>query len=343
MKFNFFLSAFIFFTFVFAGCNQGEESLDAGRKNSAVQPRNPEGEMAAGAQLKPVSGEAELALLLRSLDEIAELERAGSWFQGMGISESGIRENMGDYAGAVAAAFKEMSRAYGAGVLQKNELEQGLLNLLAEVSDDTVAAAANAILAFTKEQWNDAANGLRSLFNELDEPDGFARWMILVCELEKSKTVSAPENRRVSEAYKSIRARYAQFPEYWYRGARAFSGAVGAGFAENCINLSPDGPFAGECRSMLAVFIGLRNEDGASIKTMLEIESIIYQSVNSGNPAVLDLLMPLISLPENPYAVYAAGALRALADLPAFKDYFSRKASAASGHLAERLSYICGG
>ena len=340
MKFNFFLSAFIFFTFVFAGCNQGEESLDAGRKNSAVQPRNPEGEMAAGAQLKPVSGEAELALLLRSLDEIAELERAGSWFQGMGISESGIRENMGDYAGAVAAAFKEMSRAYGAGVLQKNELEQGLLNLLAEVSDDTVAAAANAILAFTKEQWNDAANGLRSLFNELDEPDGFARWMILVCELEKSKTVSAPENRRVSEAYKSIRARYAQFPEYWYRGAAAFSGVIAADFAENCINLSPQGPFAEECRSILAAYAGLNAEDGSSMKTVKEIETVISQSVDSGNPEFLNALFPLISLPDNPYTVFAVGTLRSLTGVPGFREYFSGRAASAGGRLAERLSYI---
>ena len=316
MKSKFYFLIFICLTLLFAGC--GSETL-----NTEV--------------MMDFSRSVSTAYL-SVLDEIAELERAGSWIEGMALTESTIRESAGDYAGAVVAAYKELAWAYGKGLIQKEEMENGILNLLTVNKNDAVIISSHVILSFLNGHWNDAAFDLRSLFNELDEPDGFARWMILVCKLEKNK-----EDRRAAAAYKSIRARYAQFPEYWYRGARAFSGAVGAGFAENCINLSPDGPFAGECRSMLAVFIGLRNEDGASIKTMLEIESIIYQSVNSGNPAVLDLLMPLISLPENPYAVYAAGALRALADLPAFKDYFSRKASAASGHLAERLSYICGG
>ncbi|WP_461247108.1 hypothetical protein, partial [Treponema sp. R6D11] len=60
------------------------------------------------------------------LDEIAALERAGSWFQGMGMAESGLRESSGDYAGAVAAAYKEMSWAYGKGLIKKEDLERGL-------------------------------------------------------------------------------------------------------------------------------------------------------------------------------------------------------------------------
>jgi len=315
-KFNFLI--LICLALLSAGC--GSEALNA--------------EAAIGSsRLKQRASSAHLSVL----DEFAELERAGSWIEGMALTESTIRESAGDFAGAVVAAYKELAWAYGKGLIQKSEMENGILNLLTVNSNDAVIITSHIVLSFLNGHWDDAAFDLKSFFNELDEPDGFARWMILVCELEKNG-----ENKRAAAAYKSIRARYVQFPEYWYRGARAFSGAVGAGFAENCINSSPDGPFAGECRSILAVYSGLRKEDGASIKTMLEIESIIYQSVNSGNPAVLDLLMPLIGLPENPYAVYAAGALRALTNLPEFNDYFSRKASAAAGHLAERLSYICG-
>jgi hypothetical protein len=278
------------------------------------------------------------------LDEIAALERSGAWFQGLGLAESGLRESSGDYAGAVAAAYKELAWAYGRGMIQKEDTEQGLLNLLAnEKSDEAVVTAAvttaaNAVLAFARGQWATAGAALAPLFDELEEPDSFGRWMILVCALEKDR-----EDRRAAAAYKAIRSRYVQQPEYWYRGARAFSGTIAAEYAENCVNLSPQGSFAAECRRILASFAGLKSEDGALLKTKTEVEEIISRSVNTGNPQILDSLFPLIGLPDNPYTVYAVSALRALTPVPKFRDFFNGQAAAAKGRLAERLSYICRG
>jgi len=312
-------------TIVFSACGRG--------LSSPPQAALPQTVRAVPAVM---ASSPETADLYRSLDELAQLERAGSWFQGMALTESGMRENAGDYAGAVAAAYKELAWAYGRGFIQKEDLEQGLLNVLAVKSEEAVTAAANAVLAFVREQWDEAAAGLEPLFDEQEEPDGFGRWMILVCALEKNR-----EDRHSGAAYKAIRARYVQFPEYWYRGARAFSGIAAAEYAENCVNSSPQGPFADECRNILAAFTGLRGEDGLSIKTKVEIESIISNSLNTGNPHLLDPLLPLIGLPDNPYTVYAVGALRALNSVPIYRDYFNAQASVSRGRLAERLSYIC--
>jgi len=289
--------------------------------------------------------DAEMKSLLHSLDELAELERTGSWFQGMFFVESGIRETIGDLAGAVAAAYKELSCAYGLGLIQKEDVERGLLNVLDAKSEEIVVAAAITMIAFLNEQWADAAIDLSFLFDDLDEPDSFSRWMMLVCSLEKNKASSrngatAAEDRLNGSAYRAIRARYAHFPEYWYRGARFFYGAIAAEFAENCINLAPYGPFAEECRRILASYTGLKTEDGLSIKTKREIENIISLSINSGNPQILDSLLSLISLPDNPYTVFAVGALRSSAGIPGFREYFNKQAAASSGRLAERLTYI---
>ncbi|MDR2542655.1 MAG: hypothetical protein LBC80_04300 [Treponema sp.] len=279
--------------------------------------------------------ELDLRSFLQTLDELAELERAGSWIQGMAFTESGIRENAGDYAGAVIAAYKELSWAYGMGLIQKQEIEQGLLNIIAAKNEDETLAVTTALLAFLNGRWDDAAAGLAPFIDIDDEPDGFGRWLLLVCVLEKDK-----DDRHTGAAYRSIRARYAQFPEYWYRGARAFSGIIAAEFAENGINSSPVGPFADECRKILASFIGLNVEDAPSIRTKREIEAVVSLSVNSGNPQILDVLLPLISLPDNAYTVYAVGALRALASISGFRDYYARRAEASSGRLAERLSFL---
>jgi len=329
MKFNFLI--FLSLVMIFSACGGGNPSR-AGETAYPLTTRT--GAEAAVLQKQEVN----LEQLLHSLDDLAQLERAGSWFQGMALAESGFRETAGDYAGAVAAAYKELAWAYGKGLIQKEELEKGLLNLLAAKSDEVVASAANAVLAFSHEQWNMAAAGLEPLFNETEEPDSFGRWMILVCALEQNR-----EDRRAGAAYKAIRARYVQFPEYWYRGARAFSGIAAAEYAENCVNSAPQGPFANECRNMLAAFSGLKSEDGTALKTKTEIETVITFSVNSGNPEALDSLLPLIGLPDNPYTVYAVGALRALTAVPKFRDYFNKQAAVSKGRLAERFSYICRG
>ena len=333
MKSKFKTLLFLFIVSALSACG--------GKMSSGTQTEGAPSEGRAQAQaavlVRPQEG-ADLSSFYRSLDELAEIERAGSWIQGMALTESGIRENAGDYAGAVAAVYKEMTWAYGRGLIQKADIEQGLKNLLAMEGEEDVIAAVNAVLAFSGERWTQAAAGLETLFVESEEPDGFCSWMILVCALEKDK-----EDRRAGAAYKAIRARYVQFPEYWYRGARAFSGAVAAEYAENCINSSPLGPFADECRKILASFTGLKIEDGQSLRTKREIEAVISQSVNSGDPRLLDSLLPLIGLPDNPYTIYAVGAMRALTSVPAFRSYFTGQASASAGRLAERLSYICRG
>ena len=334
-----------------AACGGGMSSAEPRRTSAETTARSASAQQTAARQ---TAASVDAAGIYRSLDELAELERSGSWFQGMALAESGIRESAGDFAGATAAAYKELSWAYGKGLIQKEDVERGLQNVLAlkdsdglapagQISAD-VSACAGAILAFSGGRWAAASAGLGSLFDELEEPDSFARWMILVCALEGAGGTRTPggagEDRRAAAAYKAIRARYTQFPEYWYRGARAFSGLIAAEYAENCINTAPQGPFAGECRNILAVNSGLKSEDGASIKTKTEIENVISQSLNTGDPGVLGSLFPLISLPDNPYTVYAVSALRALTSVRQYRDYFSSQAAASAGRLAERLSYL---
>ncbi|MCL2800481.1 MAG: hypothetical protein FWD28_01805 [Treponema sp.] len=325
MKTYFYFSVFASFVLALSAC-AGENALFGGKAPERT------------ARTLQTAEAGELTSLLQTLDELAELERAGSWFRGIGLTESSLRERTGDYAGSVAAAFKELSWAYGMGLLNRADLVQGVENIKTIQGDESITITVDAILAFLKNQWEAAAADLSQQFCEADEPDGFGRWMILVCAIELS-----PDDRQAAAAYRAMRARYSQFPEYWYRGARAFSGIISAEFAENCINSSPQGPYAEECRKILALFTGLRSDDGLSIKTKREIETIITLSVNTGNPQILESLLPLIGLPDNPYTIYAVNAMRTLSNLPGFNDYFSRQAGFSRGRLAERLSYIARG
>jgi hypothetical protein len=296
--------------------------------------------VAAGVAASGAASQTETENIPRLLEEIAELERAGALQRGMGFVESELREKAGDYAGAVLAAIREMARLYGYGEIQMNDLVLGLDRTIAMEGSEKEPAVrtALALCAFFEGRWDDAEQMLVKIFPETEELDDFSSWLLLSCALEKNR-----DDKRAGSAYRAIRSRYAQFPEYWYRGARVFSGSIASEYAERCINIAPDGPFAPECRSILASSLGLKAEDGASIRSKLEIEGCVTQAVRSGNPALLEPLIPLIALPENPYTLYAIGVLKSLAAVPVYREYFDTLAAGSKGRLADRLVYICRG
>jgi hypothetical protein len=197
--------------------------------------------------------------------------------------------------------------------------------------------AARAILCFLNGDWAEAERLLSALPVFQEESDGFIRWLLLVFRLEPGSTQAE------RSAYGSIRGRYDYFPEYWYRGARTFEGPMAGEYAERCISLAPEGPFASECRTILAGALGLAPEYGASVLTRIEIERIISRTTAEQNPEYLEALLPILSLPDNSGTVYAVSALRILGQTQEFRSYFNTQAAKASGRLAERLAYIARG
>ncbi|MDR0402613.1 MAG: hypothetical protein LBH35_03385 [Treponema sp.] len=326
---------------LFSACSVTENAPNAPENyRSGDFGETPPPEAYRAAESPGVQDAASGASRRADLEEIAELERSGGFVPGLGLAESNLREALGDYAGAVLAVFKELSWAYGHGEggVTREAVAAGLGNVT-ELGREA-AEAARAALAFFEGRWNEAESLLEKVFAGETETDGFPRWMLLVCAMEQGKATP-----QIRGAYSAIRARYAAFPEYWYRAARCFheSGIAAGDYAERCVNLAGNGPYAAECRAILAETAGLGGKDGGAIKTRAEIESLVETALMNTRPELLAGLLPLIELPDNPYTIYAAGALRALAADRRFREWLSSQASAAKGRLAERLSYISRG
>ncbi|MDR0312602.1 MAG: hypothetical protein LBI14_03300 [Treponema sp.] len=281
----------------------------------------------------------ESADFIQKMERITEIERSGNYFQGLALFESALREEAGDYCGAVIAAYKELSWIYSYGGTPKDEVLEGIKHIFSIDSEESPAAVlvnntALAVMAIIEESWSKATQLLNETVPQYDEPDSFYQWMLLVCSLE-----SGSNDHITRSAYGAIRGRYDKFPEYWYRGARAFNSELAPIYAEHCINLNTDGPFAKECRDIIASLNGLEGY-GKNLRTQAEIEYYIEKSVSEADPVILDYLFPLLDLPDNKYTHYALGALQSLAGIPDFRSYFLNQAAQNSGRLSERLAYI---
>jgi hypothetical protein len=324
-------------------------------------PESPSRTLAEGAG---VSGGADYRPLdLSLLDAIAETERLNGYVPGLGLKESELREAGGDLAGAVIAAYKEMAWAYSLNnaasaeqaMSAKTSIENGIKKIkelyskenkpdVPDAKRNEAQAASDAALYFINGRYKEASDILSALFYNEEEPDAFSRWMRLVCAMEQDSA-----NRAEQAQYAAIRARYSIFPAYWYFGARNFSGAFAADYAERCIDLYPDGPYAGECRNILAAFAGLPPQDGSMILSRNEVRQIIEASVKSYDPEMLSKIIPLISLNDNPYTLFASAALRDLASDKKYKAWFEVQADQAKKNhgknslLAGRLNHIARG
>jgi hypothetical protein len=288
------------------------------------------------------------------LERITEIERAGAYYPGLALIESGIRENAGDYAGAALAVCKELSWAYGYGTITGKQVEEGLQNALGFIENGALpeqqrnsgVIALRGCIAFVREEWERAEELFSLILSPAEEPDSFLRWMLLVCTLEQAAPVEKIRSAR--SAYGSIRARYTLFPEYWYRGAKAsFSDMnIAATYAEQCINTSPQGPFSVPCRVILSDHFGVSYNGGdlrPEMKTRAEIENIVRVSLSTNDPEMLEELFPLVALPDNPYTLYALGVMKSLSSVLEFRNFFAWKANESSGRLGERLNYISRG
>jgi hypothetical protein len=318
--------------------------------------------------------------LLDRLERLAEQERSNGFVSGTGLRESALREQGGDYAGAVFATFKELFWAYSFAEGEERShslqsaIETGFSDMMARLAQalgpdyaEAANQAAKASLAFFQGRYGEAGILLAGLRHGDAEPDEFSAWMSLVCALENAASfrpettpVPAPITeesglRHLRASYAAIRSRYETLPAYWYFGARNMKGENIPAYAERAINLSPDGPYAAGARAMIAEFVGLSPADGKTIMSMYEIETVVINAVNAKDPELLAALFPLTALPDNPYTLYAAGALRGLASDTQFRNYFDiqltaiksdksgKQSDKSQTRLAERLTYIVRG
>lgn len=278
---------------------------------------------------------------------LAESERSSGFATGSGMTEASLRERSGDWAGAVAAAFKELYWAYSLGAPgMTSEVLRERLGAVAEgapaEAEEAVRGTARALEAFLLGRWDEARPAL-ARFAEGREADSFLSWAAAACAL-----ASGGADGAALADYGMMRARYERLPAYWRflasaKAAKGEASALGADAAERCIALAPAGPFVSEARAALAVAAGLRPEDGPSMLARAEIEAAVGRAAGGRDPTSLSVLLPLLTLPDNPYTLYALGAVRAMAADEAFSRHLSERADASPGRLAERLRYAARG
>lgn len=285
--------------------------------------------------------------LKQALGDLAERERLGGYVPGLGLVESSLRERGGDLPGAVLAAYKELLWAYSRGPTPDN---QGNAPLSPSTIEDSLrkirslfpqnretAQAVDASVAFSRSQWSQAEALLATLPSIAEKGDSFSHLLLLICQGEQGKT-----GGDFFPTYGMLQGRFEGFPPYWYHGMRFAKNRFSAEYAERCVDLAPQGPYADEARSWLAKSVGLQAQDGPALRTKGEIDTLLRRALASNQVDTLGDLYPLLSLPDNPYTFFALSAMGSVAQEGAVKSYLTASLKKATGRLAERLRFVLG-
>jgi hypothetical protein len=341
---------------------------------SAEQPVPAQTELSMAAAVKaelpekpvspePVSSNSEVEITA-ALFNLAQTERDKGFSSGLGFYESSLRESSGDYAGAVFAAFKELLWAYSFGFLKDDggavqggalaTLEKSLAaikenrsGITSAAGAEEIAEAVDASLDFLHGNYAKAAAIVKKYYSAYYELDSFPAWLLLVCRMAEEN--SAPD-AMLKNNYAALRSRYKTFPAYWYYAAK-FAGSdkgEAASNAETFINVtntapSVRSPLENECRELIASYAGVAKKDASRLLTRTEIESCITLAVQENNAEKISPLLGLLPLPDNPYTLFAEGALQALARLEPFKSYLENSLATRDARMRERLHYIIRG
>jgi hypothetical protein len=277
-----------------------------------------------------------------NIDQFAVYERLSAYLPGMGLLESVLREQNGDYAGAVLAFYKEYLFNYShiGDAKDQTNILYGMKAISAVYGGEKGDAqkAALAVENFISLNFKACKDSLKALFADDSDVDSFAQWLILVCSLE-----SGEKDRTVLSRYSAMQGRYKGFPLYWYYIAKHFDSSLNVmNAAEYGINLAPQGPCSADMRTVLARGLGLPEMVSGVVLTLKEIDGIILESIQNADTAFLDATIPLLALPDNPATSYLIGTFSPMAGHKLFNAYFTRKAEEHGGLIAERLAEVLG-
>lgn len=272
--------------------------------------------------------------------ELAEIERRQGYQSALGIEEIGLMLDEKDGAGFVFSVFKELVYAFDYG--QHEELGTEL-DLLGEgvtsfgfepLQVERALSAINAVRAFDGERWEDASRLIKLTGNDV-QADGFKNLLLAICRIEMD---SIP-----LEEFSIFQSRYRNLPRYWFYASRLDRHPeLAKDAAVRCILLSGSGPFSLKARESVCLHYGIEKSSASQLVLASESQLIIEEALYYSQPERLEMMLPVLSLPDNPDTLFALGALKSLAADRQIREWLYRKKAGAAGRLAERLIYVTG-
>jgi tetratricopeptide (TPR) repeat protein len=267
---------------------------------------------------------------------------------GLGLRESALWEKQGNLGESVLAAAKELEYARGLGDITVSQAVARLEALEDRLRDSPYGTTgealrmAEALKLFLLQRWRAALSIFRAKSHATDS--AFYRYLVTVCQLEGTM---AP-NSGVLRTYASLETVFRDLPSFYYHLWRAMRSNPGYGLGtarpvlERCILLAPAGPYAVPSRMEIGRLLGIGPDQGARLLLGPEIEAIAGELGAGADPAVLDPVLALVSMPDNAYSLEGMLMLQQAHRLPAARAYMATKRQSAKGRLRERLDAVLG-
>jgi len=320
-------------------------------------------DLSAHIQALVRSGDLERALAL-----YRERQRRFGYVRGQGLEESALFEHLGRLDEAVLSAFMELEYRRAAAPLDSGIVRRNLAELPGKLPTGSGGRPGRhtepllaALEGYLDGDWKTAAAGLAAV------PPGLSHAYLdllraaVALELAGAGKAGADgagaaAAGETAEPWLAAMTRYVELEEpfldlqsyyhHLWRGMRAaptaYPAAVVQPVLEKTILLGPGSKQAAESRAELGRLLGLTPDQGRRLLLEPEIRALAAGALARRQPALLEPVLELLSLPDTIYGLQATLALREATADPMLRDYLEARRFASSGRLRERLGALLG-
>jgi tetratricopeptide (TPR) repeat protein len=277
----------------------------------------------------------------QALEVLSDRELEHGYALGLGLQQSAVYEQTGQFGEAVIAAAKDMEYRRSLGLVKDTRVLENLQRLSGILPAGSSAppgrgqAATRAFTAFVRGQWRQCVSALAEPDDETRLP--FADYLLLASLLEIGG--AEPE---VLAAYRGLEPRFLLLPAYHYhlwRGLKAGAGSYDIFSArtvlETCILLAPRARYARKSRAELGLLLGMSAREGEKLLLGAELDALYDRLASGADPKILKPALDMLPLPGSIYRTAAVMLLEKARGLPGVADYLDQQPQPAAQRAPE--------
>jgi len=285
---------------------------------------------------------------MRALEVLDAYQAQFEYVAGQGLQASQLYEELGMIEESILSAAMELEYLHSSGAVTRAQLRERMTAIGEKLDDPAFnpkklgKGIVQGLLHYFNEEWEKAD----AVLQKEKSTHHFLSYVKMAAEFERQGATirQLQEYVELEKYFRDLAGYYYHFWRGMKIGEGEYNFNVARNVLEKCIILARDTEYARETRREIGRMLGLESAAGEKLLLTKELDWFLSRLQSGEEPAVLEPVLDMLSVPDNIYTMSGIVFLRDLSHgFPAVKAYLEKRKKQSEGRLHERLVMITEG